>query len=129
CYVMSLKQGTSKLLVQTMRPTYILGLALLGFSLTPVSQAEVVLLAQTSLSGSITDLSGLSGALENGAPSNLLGGFGSGLGYAGGNTFVAVPDRGPNAVSYNPLVDDTVSYIDRFQTFQMQLTASPSGTR
>ena len=40
-----------------------------------------------------------------------------------------MPDRGPNAVSYNPLVDDTVSYIDRFQTFQMQLTASPSGTR
>ena len=61
--------------MQTMRPTYILGLALLGFSLTPVSQAEVVLLAQTSLSGSITDLSGLSGALENGAPSNLLGGL------------------------------------------------------
>lgn len=95
--------------------------ALLSLS---AAQASPVLLAHASLSATGSDLSGLSAPLENGAPGNLLGGFGSGLGYAGGGTFVAVPDRGPNAVSYNPLVDDTASYIDRFQTFKMQLTPS-----
>jgi hypothetical protein len=60
--------------------------------------------------------------LENGVPANLLGGLGSGFTYAGGNTFLAIPDRGPNAVSYNALVDDTASYIDRFQTIEMKLT-------
>jgi hypothetical protein len=88
------------------------------------AQAAPVLLAHGSLSATGSDLSGLSGPLENGAPGNLLGGFGSGLGYAGGGTFVAVPDRGPNAISYNPLIDDTASYIDRFQTFKAQLTPS-----
>ena len=76
----------------------------------------------------LRDLSGLSAPLENGVAGNLLGGFGSGLAYAGGNTFLALPVRGPNAVSYNPLVDDTVSYIDRFQPFQMTLTASNGGS-
>ncbi|HMJ61903.1 MAG TPA: esterase-like activity of phytase family protein, partial [Bryobacteraceae bacterium] len=95
--------------------------ALLSLS---AAQASPVLLAHGSLSATSSDLSGLSGALENGAPGNLLGGFGSGLGYAGGGTFVAVPDRGPNAISYNPLIDDTASYIDRFQTFKLQLTPS-----
>lgn len=90
----------------------------------PAVKAAPVLLAHAVISGSSTDLSGLSYLLEDGAPGNLLGGFGSGLGYAGNNTFVAVPDRGPNAVSYNPLVDDTTSYIDRFQTFKMTLTPS-----
>jgi len=47
-----------------------------------------------------------------------------GFAYAGGNTFLATPDRGPNATPYNPLVDDTASYIDRFQTFKLQLTPS-----
>lgn len=56
-----------------------------------------------------TDLSGLSGSLENGLPQAILGGIGSGLAYAGGNTYLAIPDRGPNAMAYNSLVDDTVS--------------------
>jgi hypothetical protein len=77
-----------------------------------------------SSAGSFADLSGLVGPLENGLPGNLLGGLGSGLAYAGGNTFLAVPDRGPNATPYNPAVDDTVSYINRFQTVDMVLTPS-----
>jgi hypothetical protein len=74
-----------------------------------------------------TDLSGLGGqTLENGLPGNVLGGMGSGLAWAGGNTFLATPDRGPNATNYgvqpSPL-DNTASYISRFQTVQMTLTA------
>ncbi len=32
-----------------------------------------------------------------------------------------MPDRGPNAIPYNPLIDDTASYIPRVQTIQMNL--------
>jgi hypothetical protein len=81
-----------------------------------------------STAGSYADLSGLTGTLEDGSAMNLLGGIGSGLAWAGGNTFIAVPDRGPNASTYNPLVDNTTSYIDRFQTIQMALTATPGAT-
>ncbi|WP_367026024.1 esterase-like activity of phytase family protein [Methylococcus sp. ANG] len=59
--------------------------------------------------------------LENGVSGNILGGLGSGLAWAGGSMFLALPDRGPNATPYNPLVDDTASYIPRFQTFHFQL--------
>ena len=82
------------------------------------------LIAIGSLSGTAADLSGLTGLLENGVAGNLLGGIGSGLAYAGGNTFIATPDRGPNAVGYNSKVDDTTSYIARFQTITMALTAN-----
>src|SRR5262245_13520687 len=89
------------------------------------SQAQVSLIARGTLTsssaGSYTDLSGLTGTLENGVPANLLGGLGSGLAWSGGNTFLALPDRGPNAVSYNSLVDDTASYIPRFHTIHMDL--------
>ena len=90
------------------------------------------LIAIGSLSGSSaganTDLSGLTGLLENGVAGNSLGGIGSGLAWAGGNTFIATPDRGPNAVAYNSAVDDTSSYISRFQTVTLDLTANTSGT-
>jgi len=56
----------------------------------------------------------------------MLGGVGSGLAYAGGNTFIALPDRGPNANAYNALVDNTTSYINRFHTFNLSLAANPS---
>lgn len=81
-----------------------------------------------SSAGAYADLSGLTGTLENGLPANLLGGVGSGFAYAGGSTYLALPDRGPNATVYNPLVDDTVSWISRFQTVNMTLTAAPSGS-
>ncbi len=96
------------------------------------ANAQAFLLAQGSLTGSAAgegvDLSGLTYNLENGLPANILGGVGSGLAYAGGNTFLAVPDRGPNATPYNSAVDDTVSYVSRFQTLNMSLVAGPSGS-
>lgn len=91
------------------------------------AQASVVLLARGTLNGT-SDRSGLAGTLENGLPANILGGLGSGLTYAGGNTFLAVPDRGPNATPYNAAVDDTVSYISRFHTLTLELTQSNSGS-
>ena len=97
----------------------------------PPASATITLIADGTLTdsaaGHLADLSGLTGALENGAPANLLGGLGSGIAYAGGNTFLAVPDRGPNATSYNSAVDDTVSYINRFQTLTMSLTPNSPG--
>jgi hypothetical protein len=87
--------------------------------------AGPILLANATLTSSsagyYTDLSGLQGTLENGVAKTLLGGLGSGLAWAWGNTFIAVPDRGPNAVSYDSLIDDTVTYIPRFQTITMDL--------
>jgi len=94
------------------------------------SYAQVNLIAVGSLTNSSagpwTDLSGLTNTLENGVPASLLGGFGSGIAWAGGNTFLAVPDRGPNAVSYDSAVDDTVSYIERFHTIVMDLAPNTS---
>ena len=84
--------------------------------------ADVDLIAIGSIDGSYEDLATQTAApLENGVPGNRLGGIGSGLAYAGGTTFLALPDRGPNANAYNPLVDDTVSYIDRFHTLNLSL--------
>ncbi len=62
-----------------------------------------------------TDLAGLTYALENGLPQNVLGGIGSGLAWPGGTTFLAVPDRGPNATTFDhgDLDDDTTSFIAR----------------
>ena len=89
------------------------------------AHAEMKLLAigvlNSSSAGANADLSKLAGNLENGLPANLLGGMGSGLAYAGSNTFIAVPDRGPNATPYNPSVDDTASYIARFHSITMTL--------
>jgi hypothetical protein len=99
---------------------------------TPSARAGATLLAIGTLNGSSAgpgvDLSGLTGPLENGLAGNILGGIGSGLGYAGGGIFLATPDRGPNATPYNPNVDDTVSYINRFQTLSMNLTPSAPGS-
>jgi hypothetical protein len=102
-------------------------LAACGFVLLPAAQATE-LIAVGSL-GAGADLSSLSAPLENGIAGNLLGGIGSGIAWAGGNTFIAVPDRGPNATSYNALIDDTTSYISRFQTIGLTLTpnAVPGG--
>ncbi len=88
--------------------------------------AAPILLATGQLNGA-TDLSGLTGTLENGLAGNVLGGLGSGLAYVGGNSFLALPDRGPNATTYNAAVDNTVSYISRFQSVTLALTPQ-SGT-
>ena len=98
----------------------------------PAAHASIDLIAMGSLTGSsagsFTDLSGLGGLLENGVANNDLGGIGSSLAWAGGSTFIATPDRGPNAVAYNGLVDDTTSYVSRFQTLDLALTANTSGS-
>ncbi len=92
------------------------------------AQASVDLIAIGNISSTYEDLATqTAGLLENGVPGNRLGGIGSGLAYAGGTTFLALPDRGPNANPYNGLVDDTVSYIDRFQTLNLSLAPSDPG--
>lgn len=97
--------------------------------LSTSAHASPQLLAVGSIAAGGSDLSAqTAGVLENGVAGNLLGGIGSGLAWAGGSTFLATPDRGPNAVAYNPLVDDTTSYIARFQTVSMGLTANTSGS-
>ncbi len=104
----------------------------LGLFTAAHSQAQPTLLAVGTLdhsrAGAAADLSGLNYKLENGAPANLLGGLGSGIAYASGNTFLALPDRGPNATSFDSAIDDTVSYIDRFHTITMDLDPNTSGS-
>ena len=102
-----------------------LALLIAGAFALPAAHAGIDLIAQGSLSGFASDFSGLNAPLENGVAGNLLGGLGSGLAWAGGNTFVALPDRGPNATSWNSALDNTTSYVARFQTLQLSL--SPSG--
>ena len=91
------------------------------------AHAAVTLIAKGSLAGDGSDLSGLTHLLENGAQANLLGGLGSGLAWAGGNTFVAVPDRGPNAVTWNVNVDNTTSWVPRVQTLTLALSPVADG--
>jgi hypothetical protein len=102
----------------------------LGQALTSTAAAPAIdLVAIGTLAAGGPDLSSETAApLENGLPGNLLGGMGSGLAWAGGNKFFAVPDRGPNATPYNPLVDDTSSYITRFQTVKLKVQKSPKGS-
>jgi hypothetical protein len=96
-----------------------------------IGQAQPTLIAIGSLTesraGANTDLSGLTYALENQAPANLLGGLGSAITYDSGRKFVLLPDRGPNAVTFDPLIDNTASYVNRFHTVQMDLDANPAG--
>ena len=118
------------------RPTWMRrAAAILVFSLLVVlqgagaAQAEPTLIAIGSISGTYEDLAIETAApLENGVPGNRLGGMGSGIAYAGGNTFLALPDRGPNAKMYNSAVDDTASYIVRFQTLNLSLAPSDPGS-
>jgi len=109
--------------------------AILVFSLVVLlqgavaAQADPTLIAIESISGTYEDLASETAApLENGVPGNRLGGMGSGIAYAGGNTFLALPDRGPNAKMYNSAVDDTASYIARFQTLSLSLAPSDPGS-
>lgn len=108
-----------------MRRTLALAVCLSGLAVAPVG-AVPLLLASGTLGGT-SDLSGLTGTLENGLAANVLGGLGSGLAYAGAGTFLAIPDRGPNATAYNSAVDDTSSYISRFHTLTFSLTPNAGG--
>ena len=91
--------------------------------------ASPVLIAIGTISGFFEDFAGETAApLENGVRGNRLGGIGSGLAYLGGDYFLALPDRGPNAVPFNPCTDDTVSYINRFHTMHLSLSPSDAGS-
>jgi len=102
--------------------------SLAALAAAPAVHATVDLIAVGQLDGHLLDKSkDTAGKLENGAPGNLLGGLGSGIAYAGCHTFLAVPDRGPNAISYNAAIDDTASYINRFQTLRLHLKEAARG--
>src|SRR5262245_22267766 len=91
--------------------------------------APPVLIAVGSMSPDYEDFATqTAGRLENGVPGNRLGGMGSGFAYMGGDLFVALPDRGPNAKPYASCLDDTASYINRFHTLHMSLSPSDPGS-
>src|SRR5215813_8708535 len=91
------------------------------------AQAAVTLIAKTTLDPNGSDLSGLAGMLENGQPANLLGGLGSGMAWAGGNTFLMIPDRGPNATAWNVDLDNTTTWVPRFDTLTLSLSNVADG--
>jgi len=110
-------------------PSRLHGIALAGVVAFCGTQAQAIeLIAQGSLSGQALDQSGLGYKLENGVSASLAGGLGSGLAWAGGNTFIATQDRGPNAKAWNPGVDDTTSFIGRTQTLKLELAAASAGS-
>jgi len=111
---------------------FVLALTLVLF-VAPRSQSQTLPLVATGTldktrGGDNADLSGLHYLLENGVPANSLGGFGSAITYASGNTFLALPDRGPNAVAFDALIDSTASYVNRFHTINMNLEPNRNST-
>ena len=113
--------------VKRLKLAVLVSMAAVQLSVLP-AYAAPILLGIGSISGTASDLSGLTDTLANGKAHNLLGGMGSGLAYAGGNTFLALPDRGPNATVYSggAAIDNTVSYIERFH--EMTISLAPSAT-
>lgn len=101
-------------------------LAVLAALGAPRSDASQLIAIGSIVGGA--DFSGLGGTLEDGLAANALGSMGSGFAYAGGNTFIGLPDRGPNKLPWNAAVDNTTSYVSRFQTVTMNLSAAPSGS-
>lgn len=96
--------------------------AALALPFAPAAHAGVSLLGIGQLNG--YDLSGQTGILEDGSPANVLGGLGSAIAWAGGDTFLLTPDRGPNASTWNAAVDNTTSWIPRFQTVDLNLSTT-----
>ena len=90
------------------------------------AHAGIALIGKGTLSGA--DLSGLTNTLENGVAANILGGMGSGIAWAGGSTFLLTPDRGPNASAWNAAVVNTTSWIPRYQTVDLGLSAATFST-
>ena len=112
-----------------MKNKHLAWLAVSSLLTIPAAQADVELIAVGNISGTYEDLAhNTAKVLENGVPGDRLGGIGSGLAYAGGTTFLALPDRGPNAAPYNSAVDDTASYIERFHTLDLSLLESDAGS-
>lgn len=89
------------------KTTCAIALALGCFAIAPLHAADLIAIG--TLPGGAHDDSGQSALLENGVRGDVLGGLGSGLAWAGGDMFLALPDRGPNAVAWNASVDNTTS--------------------
>jgi len=107
----------------------LLAVAALTVMASTAAHAEITLIADGTISGSYEDpRTETAAALENGSAGNMLGGMGSGFAYGGGDTFYALPDRGPNAVSYNDAIDDTASYIPRFHKMTITLAPATDGS-
>ena len=86
------------------------------FMLGLLATNQAVLLGKIEILGTNSDLSGNTGKLNDGSPSNLLGGFGSAL--ASGtkpNEFYCLPDRGPR--------DGAVNYPCRWHQVKLALSA------
>ncbi|WP_028311957.1 esterase-like activity of phytase family protein [Derxia gummosa] len=105
-----------------MRKTSLALAAALALGTLCAAPAQAIdLIAIGKLSATASDFSGQTGTLENGVRGDLLGGIGSGLAWIGGTRFLALPDRGPNATSWNSSLDDTSSYIPRFHELDLVL--------
>ena len=103
-------------------------MVLLCVLLPALAQAKVTGLAYGALSATGGDrATSTAGPLGNGVPGNRLGGLGSALEYVGCRRFLALPDRGPNAVPWNRGLDNTTAYINRVQTLHMTLGPSRPG--
>lgn len=112
-----------------MKTRHLIAMLAMPLLLAPSAQAAVKLIAIGSIEGNSVDRSAATGAaLESGVAGNLFGGIGSGLAHAGGDTFIAVPDRGPNANPYNSAIDHTTSYVPRFHTLRLTLAPSRPGS-
>lgn len=98
-----------------------------GISRAPAehaAHAAINVIAQASPSGAALDKSGLASNLESGLSASLAGGLESGLAWADGYTFIGLQDRGPNAKPRNEVLDDTTSFIGRFQSLRLQPNAN-----
>ncbi|HEY6528592.1 MAG TPA: esterase-like activity of phytase family protein [Cellvibrionaceae bacterium] len=102
-----------------------LGAALVAGLQSSFVTAAPVLIGTGTLSAN-QDLSGLNTLMESGLAANVFGGIGSGIAYAGGDTFYVLPDRSPNATAYTggATVDNTQSYISRFHQVELSLAST-----
>ncbi len=88
------------------------------------AHASATYLGSAYLPKTATDQSGLSDTLEDGASDALLS-FGSAITYSGfGDIFYALPDRGPNASTYDASVDNTTSFKTRYETMRIVVNTS-----
>lgn len=106
-----------------------LALLISGFLASTPGYAAITLIAKGSIDAAGSDKSSATaGTLENNTIGNPLGGLGSGLAHLSGNLFIGLPDRGPNAISYNAGLDNTTSYVNRLQKIELKLKPTKTGS-
>src|SRR5690348_11247249 len=87
-----------------------------GAFLSTIVEAAPALIATATLDRP-ADRSGLTDTLESAVADSAFGGIGSGLAWAGGTTFLAVPDRGrTRPVTRAAPIDNTTSFVARVHT-------------